>query len=58
MQRKEKIRLMVKYKVRSCSGGVYGDGFLAGLQACETRAERKPIKKSDVEPPTTPQKSD
>lgn len=49
MNKKEKIRLMVKYRVKSCGGGSFGAGFFEGLQACETRAERNPIKEKDVE---------
>ena len=53
MNKKKKIRLMVKYRVRSCGSGMFAEGFLAGLESLETRAERKQIREKDVEPPTT-----
>lgn len=53
MKRAEKIRLMGKFRVLGCSGGIFGQGFLEGLKAAEDYESRAIIKKEDIEVPAT-----
>lgn len=49
MKRREKTRLMKKYKIKSCGYGMYQNAFFEGLKAAETAPERKPIKDDDIQ---------
>lgn len=52
MKKSEKIRLMSKYRVKDCSQGEFGKGFVEGLFAAETHKGRPKVAKKDVFPPT------
>lgn len=52
MNKEEKIRLMKKYRVKSLPNGLWGDGFINGLKAADTKKERKPIEtKEEIDYP-------
>lgn len=53
MKKEEKLRLMKKYRIKSITGGVWGLGFLEGLQASESYTERPKVRKEDIEIPKT-----
>jgi hypothetical protein len=56
MRRAEKLRLMKKFRVRGCSGGMFGQGFLEGLKAAEDYESKPIIKDEDIEVPVPSRK--
>ena len=47
----EKKRLMMKFRVRECGGGQWGNGFLEGLSASEGYLKRPKVKRDDINVP-------
>ncbi len=45
--KKEIMRLCKRFRVKSFSGGQFGEGFITGLQAAETYLEKKEIGSSN-----------
>ena len=44
---------MKKFRIKSTSGGIWGDGFFNGLEAAETYPTRQKVKEDEIEVPTT-----